>query len=95
MRIRLAAILVLFAGCAADPGAGLAGKQAKNGGPIRVERLGTTVLLSTDEYPACPRGRVLWCENDGSGARCRCQHAQRARTRLGLLVGRDPRHSGY
>jgi len=82
--------LLFLAGCAAQDGERLAGRQQKDDGPVRIERLGTLMLLDKKEQFACSAEQVLWCVGGApdAGADCRCVYVDRAERRFDILLGK-------
>lgn len=77
--------MFLLAGCAGSQ-TDLAGKHGKNGGPVRVERLG---IMTTSELPAdgqCRAREVRWCSSRGRGVNCQCVLVQEAKDRVRRLA---------
>jgi len=91
-RILILGLLVL-AGCAAQDGERLAGRQQKDEGPIRVERLGTLAVLDKEQPFVCAAEQVMWCAGGepAASADCRCVYVDRAERRFEILLGRRAR----
>jgi hypothetical protein len=93
MRLILMLSAVLFAGCAFVTPPAVSGSQMKNGGPIRVERLGTTMFINTSDELTCGDDYVSWCTGSRSRKSCQCltihEAEQRARRTLGQLHRRQ------
>ncbi len=87
MRI-LSVIIVLFvSGCATDSGGEISGKQLKNGGPVRYERLGTVTSVDMLAELHCGDKRVQWCAVRGRQQACRCMNIHQAQDQVRRMTG--------
>lgn len=85
MRTAVVIMVVALAGCGTGQ-SGFSGKHSKNGGPLRVERLG---VVTTSELPAerqCGARAVRWCSDRGDRAACACIPVQQAKDRVRRLA---------
>ena len=72
--MRWVAILVVLAmaGCVSNGTGVPLGKHAKNGGPVRVERMGTMMTLAANKSATCHSEQVLLCRGEAEEGDCRC-----------------------
>lgn len=89
MKIAVIILTLILSGCAS----GLAGKQAKNGGPERVERLG--MMTSSARSEMCSDKQVRWCARRGRVANCQCILVQDAKQRVRQLAEQMRRQAVY
>ena len=85
MRLWIIGIGLALAGCATGTGE-LSGKQSKNGGPVRYERLGVVTKTNVPLEARCGREQVTWCEVKAGRSNCACVHRQDARQRTERLA---------
>ena len=89
MRVFLVIIILLVTGCATDSGGEISGKQLKNGGPVRYERLGTVTRIDTPTELQCGEKRVKWCGVRGKEQSCQCLHIHRAQDQVRRMMGQS------
>lgn len=87
MRVLLVVIGLLISGCATDVGRTMSGDQTKNGGPIRLERLGTVTSVDITTGPRCRPSQVNWCTLRGGKENCQCLHIRAAEEKVRRMVG--------
>ena len=85
MRLLIIGMLLALAGCASGPGE-LSGKQSKNGGPVRYERLGVVTDRNVPMDAQCGRQQVMWCNTKLNERTCACVYRQEARERTERLT---------
>jgi hypothetical protein len=83
MRAMLSGLVVLLAmtGCAIGPGDGLDGRQKKNGGVVRYERLGASTGQEIPGEWRCGAKQVKWCSGDADRCGCVDDHIAQDRVR--------------
>ena len=89
MRLIVVFAVMVLTGCVSSGSVAPAGMHAKNGSPVRVERLGTMTTLSPVKGPACHSEQVLLCRGDIGRGDCRCVFIQEAERSLERVTRRQ------
>jgi len=89
VQIAILMTLLLVAGCGSN--SGFAGKQTKNGGPVRIERLGTMTTTDRVAERSCNRRQVLWCHRLAGAQHCQCTYVKQAEDRVRRMTGQTDR----
>lgn len=89
VRITILMTVLVVAGCGTN--AGITGKQQKHGGPVRIERLGTTTTTDLVDERSCSRRQVLWCDRRVGPQRCQCIYMKQAEDRVRRMTGQTDR----
>ena len=91
VRLTMLMALLAMAGCGTN--SGFAGKQMKNGGPVRIERLGT---MTTSDFVAeerCNSKQILWCTTRSGAKSCQCVYTKQAEDRVRRITSQMERLS--
>lgn len=85
MRLTMLMALLAMAGCGTN--SGFAGKQMKNGGPVRIERLGTMTTSDFVDERSCNSKQILWCTTRSGAQSCQCVYTKQAEDRVRRMTG--------
>lgn len=89
MRIPSALIFLFIGGCAAN---GFSGAHQKNGGPVRMERLGAMTFTDVPLATVCPARQVSWCTERLGRLDCACVDVREAERRVQRMAGETDRY---
>ena len=90
MRVFSIIVFVFISGCAVN--GGMTGKQSKNDGPVRYERLGVLTETALTEEMACHTNQVKWCSSNANPESCRCMTVHDAERRVRRMATRMQHH---
>jgi hypothetical protein len=97
MRVFLVITFLLVSGCASDAGGGISGKQSKNSGPVRYERLGAVTSIGVPDGLQCGTNKMKWCSVESRKESCQCLYIHQAEDKVRRMAGqlRNQRYSNH
>ena len=90
MRLVAVMVIMVMAGCASNGTDVPLGKHSKNGGPVRVERMGSMTALASFKAGSCHAEQVLLCRGESEDGDCRCVTIYDAERRLEIMTHDRP-----